>query len=398
MVQNDSSTLSKCLVCGSTDTYIFLSLQQVPVHCNLLWPQREGALGAPRGDIELAFCRHCGYIFNQAFEPRLMAYAGAYENSLHFSPRFQAYAESLAQRLIERYDLHDKEIVEIGSGQGDFLRLLCELGGNRGFGFDPSYVADTDAGKDHPQVTFISDYYSERYARYGADLICCRHVLEHIRDPKELLTTVRTSLGDRLDAVVFFEVPNMQYTLRELAIWDIIYEHCSYFGRHALAALFLRCGFAISGIAETFAGQFLTVDAFPSREFADKALAQHDGLDLLTESVMAFAAQHQDKMLEWQSRIEGFRKANQRVVVWGAGSKGVTFLNALEVGGLVEYVIDINPRKRGMHIAGTGQHVVPPGFLREYRPDVVIVMNPAYRDEIRASTRELGLATELLCA
>ncbi|MCA9990344.1 MAG: hypothetical protein KDE29_05015, partial [Anaerolineales bacterium] len=108
-------------------------------HCNVLWPTPAGARQAPRGDIQLHFCPTCGHVFNADFDPALMAYDQAYENSLHFSDRFQQYATALASDLVARYGLQGKDIVEIGSGQGDFLQLLCELGQNRGVGFDPSY-------------------------------------------------------------------------------------------------------------------------------------------------------------------------------------------------------------------------------------------------------------------
>jgi len=59
--------------------------------------------------------------------------------------------------------------------------------------------------------------------------------------------------------------------------------------------------------------------------------------------------------------------------------------------------VDINPRKQGMYVAGTGQKIVPPEFLRDYQPDVVIVMNPIYEGEIRQMVADWGLTPELMC-
>ncbi len=73
-------------------------------------------------------------------------------------------------------------------------------------------------------------------------------------------------------------------------------------------------------------------------------------------------------------------------------------MNALETQDQIRYVVDINPRKQGMYLAGTGQQVVPPEFLRDDQPDVVIVMNPIYEDEIRQLTEDLGLTPEFMCA
>ena len=51
---------------------------------------------------------------------------------------------------------------------------------------------------------------------------------------------------------------------------------------------------------------------------------------------------------------------------------------------------------RGDHLVETGQRIVAPDFLRDYRPDVAIAMNPIYRDEIERDLRQMGLETRLL--
>jgi hypothetical protein len=49
-----------------------------------------------------------------------------------------------------------------------------------------------------------------------------------------------------------------------------------------------------------------------------------------------------------------------------------------------------------MYLAGSGHKIVPPAFLKEYRPDLVIVMNPIYNDEIRAELDRLDVSAEIL--
>jgi hypothetical protein len=41
---------------------------------------------------------------------------------------------------------------------------------------------------------------------------------------------------------------------------------------------------------------------------------------------------------------------------------------------------------------------VAPQFLTDYRPEIVIVMNPVYVEEIRRIAGELGVEAEFLCA
>ena len=47
-------------------------------------------------------------------------------------------------------------------------------------------------------------------------------------------------------------------------------------------------------------------------------------------------------------------------------------------------------------MATTGQEIVGPEQLKERKPDVVIIMNPIYKQEIQADLRKLGLEPEVL--
>jgi FlaA1/EpsC-like NDP-sugar epimerase len=92
-------------------------------------------------------------------------------------------------------------------------------------------------------------------------------------------------------------------------------------------------------------------------------------------------------------------RRNYRTVIWGAGSKGITFLNTLHLSHeKLEYVVDVNPRKHGRFITGTGQQIIPPVFLQQYNPQAVILMNPIYQEEIRRTMQRLNLSAETLLA
>lgn len=381
-----------CPVCDGSHLAACVQIHDVPVYCNVLHDTRDEALAAATGDIDLAFCRGCGHLFNARFDPDRIDYTGKYENSLHYSGRFQAYAEALAEQLVERNDLRGKTIIEIACGQGDFLQLLCSLGGNRGIGFDPGHVPGRSEASAAADLTFVQDYYSEAYAHYRADLICCRHALEHIERPGAFLRMVRRAIGER-STKVFFEVPDVRFTLDDLGIWDIIYEHCGYFSDASLRKAFRRNGFRVDSIARAFGGQFLTLHGTPADEVPG---ASDDDLSELADKINRFARVYADKVETWRARLLDLERAGQRVVLWGAGSKGVSFLNTLKVCGAVECLVDLNPHKHGRYIAGTGHQVRAPQALAQVRPDVVIVLNPQYRDEIASDLRGLGVHAEIL--
>ena len=382
-------------VCPDSAILPLVEMKQMPIHCHLLRPARAEAVRAPRGDIRLGYFPECGHIYNLDFDPALVAYTQTYENSLHFSERFQQYATAVARYLVDEYDLRRKKIIEIGAGRGDFLLMLAQMGDNWGTGFDPSYVPDAACPEN---VTFIQDFYSEKYAGYQADLIVCRHTLEHIADPDAFVSLIRRAVAGRADSVIFFEVPNALFTLRQLGIWDIIYEHCSYFSPVSLARLFRRHGFRVLRVRERFGGQFLTIEATPAENTAVPAAGEQAELAQMAVDAAGFAEKFRQKVAWWRQTLARAAGNGRKIVVWGAGSKGVTFLNVLSAGDIIPYVVDINPRKQGMFVAGTGQRIVPPSFLATYQPDIVIVMNANYKDEIQEKLREIPCEAEIMLA
>jgi SAM-dependent methyltransferase len=385
-----------CLVCGHRSAHVFFELDDVPALCNAPCPTREAALSFPMGQIKLAFCPQCGMLFNRAFQPEAMTYNQQYENSLHYSGTFDEYVRSLANDLVTRLGLYGKDIIEIGSGKGDFLALLCELGANRGVGFDPSYEPDRLDAPTATRLQFIRDLYTEAYSHLDCDLLCCRQTLEHIPSPADFLKSIRRALGEhRTDSVVFIEVPNALYTLRLKGIWDIIYEHVSYFWSAPLSRLFAESGFAVMAVRETYGNQFLCLEATPGDD-GSSAPSGADQMDRVAEEVRLFGETFRSTVEKAGSVLENIQRRKQRAVVWGAGSKGVTFANIFKNHESVEVLVDINPHKQGKFVPGTGQPIVDPVFLSSYKPDVVFLMNPLYRQEIAKRLADLSVHADLV--
>jgi SAM-dependent methyltransferase len=381
-----------CLVCGRPAGKPFVELQDVPVHPNVLWSTPEEARGARRGDISLALCEGCGLIWNTRFDPDVLSYDADYENSLHFSGEFRRYTQELAERLIESHELEGKHVAEIGSGKGEFLSLLCEKAGCTGIGFDPSYAGESD-GRAEGRVTFVRDLFGPDSDLGEADLVVSRHVVEHLDDPVGVLDTLRRALGKRR-ASVYVEVPSAEYLLREDAIWDIIYPHVTCLTASALRNVLARAGFHPREHGYSFGGQYLWVEASTDPPESQAAAGTNGGA---SQAVTEFATRMAEKRKLWADRLPRLL-ADRPVAVWGAGAKGTTFLNVVAGGASIETVVDVNPRKRGKYIPGTGQRIVAAESLVEQGAGTVVVMNPVYSNEIGLMLGRLGLDAEVLVA
>jgi hypothetical protein len=385
-----------CPNCIDGSLHLFYEVSGVPAHSVLLMPSRQIAVNYPRGDIKLGYCGSCGFVSNTAFNPDLNEYSSDYEETQGFSPTFRAFHERLAKSLIDTYDLHGKTIVEIGCGKGEFLTLLCSLGGNRGIGFDPAFVAERNPAPAHLDIEFIKDFYSEKYSHVRADFFCCKMTLEHIQDTAQFVRNVRRAIGNNPQATIFFQVPDLVRVLQDAAFWDIYYEHCSYFCAGSLNRLFRGAGFEILRTWTDYDDQYLMIAAKPSEATTEAADVERTAPALVKTLIDRFVT-HQKKLTSgWKERVVEFGKAGRRTVVWGSGSKGVAFLTMLNLNGAIEYVVDINPYRQGKFMAGTGQQIVSPEFLREYKPDIAIAMNPIYQPEIKQDLARMGLTTEVL--
>jgi SAM-dependent methyltransferase len=377
-------TPTSCPNCRAADCcHPFYEARAVPTNSCLLVEDREAALRFPTADIVLAACRQCGFIFNAAFDPARTIYSDRYEETQGFSATFNAFNHSLAEELIEAYDIRGKTVLEIGCGKGEFLSLICALGGNRGIGYDPSFVPARQ--RLDQNVRFMREFFTEETNEIAPDLLCCKMTLEHISQTGRFLEIVRAA-AKREDTVVFFQVPEVGRILQEGAFWDVYYEHCSYFSAVSLDRLFAGAGFAVERIWTGYDDQYLMIVARPAAGGADHVADAGDVAAIL-RACDCFAETVARRRAAWRRRLRDWAAAGCRTVLWGSGSKAVAFLTSLGVRDEVAYAVDINPYRVDKFLPGTGQRIVAPDFLRDYRPDRVVILNPVYRDEI---ARELA--------
>lgn len=383
-----------CPCCGSGGMREFYTFSKAPVHSVLLMPTREEAMRYPRGEVRLGFCEGCGFISNIAYDPAIQEYSGRCEETQGFSETFNSFARGLAAELVERHSLRGKRIIEIGCGKGEFLSMVCELGGNTGIGFDPAYVPGRLPAR--ADVRFITDFYSEKYSSVKADFIICKMTLEHIGQTGEFLAAVRRSLEGSPGTVVFFQVPDVTRILRELAFWDIYYEHCSYFSPGSLARLFRAKGFEVTSIRKDYGGQYIILEAIPVAASGRSGLLPEEAdIETVKGLVDYFTENVPHKIALWQGRLREFEKSGVKAVIWGSGSKGVAFLTTLDACG-ISCAVDINPYRKGTYMTGTGHEIVSPEHLSELKPDAIILMNPVYTAEVERELARLGVSAELL--
>ncbi|MGH3648020.1 MAG: NAD-dependent epimerase/dehydratase family protein [Micromonosporaceae bacterium] len=379
-----------CAACGAGGGQEVYAAGSVPVHSCLLVADAEAAREFPRGALRLVLCERCGYLSNRAYDEAATAYSARYEDSQAYSPTFSRYAAELAKSWVTEHDLAGETVVEVGCGRGDFARALVDAGAGRVIGIDPTLdparAGDDRDGRIEWRVARV-----EQTELPAAKAVVFRHVLEHQADPVGFLRGLRAMLPP--ETVVLAEVPDAARILAEAAFWDVYYEHCGYLTAETVGPLFAAAGFTTHGVESAYQGQYLLVTALPDGTAVPPPEA--------APGVRAAAASFRDRaagaIARWRSVLSGHAEMGRRVVLWGSGSKATGFLTAMGAdAGAVAAVVDVNPYKQGKFSLGTGHPILAPDQLAGAPPDVVLVANPVYTDEITAALRELGCRPEVV--
>ncbi len=365
---------------------------QVPVHQNLVVSSRDAACAVARGDLDMVVCEDCGFVFNRSFDLARLAYGQDYDNTQSCSGHFDAYLDGLVNDLVGRQGVRDSVIVEVGCGKGHFLRKLVTApgAGNRGYGFDPSYVGpDTDLDG---RLVFRRCYYDDTCTDVPADVVVCRHVIEHVPEPMVLLRSVRAALAQSPRARVFFETPCVEWILRNRVVWDFFYEHCSLFTANSLSLAFQRSGFAVQRVEHIFGGQYLWLEA----RVSDSPTAVTTSHPQTAALAKAYGEGEGQLRQAWLARLTGL-SARGKVALWGAGAKGATFANLVDpTATLIDCVVDLNPNKQGGFIPGTGHPIVSPAELPGRAVKSAVLMNPNYREENLLLLAQAGIDIDLI--
>lgn len=370
--EENKNYMIRCTACSNKELQFIYRFDKAPIFNNVFFNHREAAKKAKTGVIELYGCKKCGLVFNAAFNSRLVCYTDEYNNAQNFSEFFMVFSDDLAKYLVKKYDLKDKNVVEIGCGKGNFVDLIYNLGVKKIIGFDPAYE------NYNPKIDrlIIKKYFNKNNSKQKADYVICRHTLEHVHKSREFASSVSNCLVSR--GGMYFEVPDLGWIVKNKTFFDFTYEHCNYFTPYSLYNLFAQLGLGRILFKKGLRGQYIQAEIGQGKVNIGKL--KPINFSKIGASI-SFGINNDAKIIPKLGKF----------IVWGAGGKGVFLLNYLKIDHkITDKIIDINKNKQGKFIPGMGQEVVSPEVLKKGGFDTVIIMNPAYEKEICQSAKDLG--------
>lgn len=359
---------STCIVCGAPFLSAPLMIcdhmpaaaQHLPA-CNMLGKD---------SDLELRLCQcsGCGLVQLDC-EPveyyRDVIRSGGYSTTMH-ELRHEQY-----ERFMQTCPIRGKRVLEVGCGQGEFLRVWREDGFHIipfGIEHDESLVNKAVADKLNVVEAFAEN---EDCILPGApyDAFCSFNFLEHQPDPNGMLRCIYNNLNE--DAYGLITVPSLEYILEKESYYELIRDHLAYYSQDAFRFVLEKNGFRVLSMRVV------------NRDTWEAIVEKKKRID-----TKALIANQHNLRREIYDVIERLEQHGGRMAVWGASHQGLTILSSLELGKKVPYVIDSAPFKQGMYTTGSHIPIVAPAHFHEDPVQAIMIIAPGYSDEIARIIRE----------
>jgi len=375
-----------CPVCQAAIMPVAIyAKERCPVLNNVVYKSIDEAKSCQTGKIKLAYCSKCCFVYNLCYNLELLTYGQDYNSNRCFSPYYVNYLDALVKHC--SIDLKkEHKILEIGCGDGSFLKRLCSHAGVKGVGYDASYKGNMLYNE---QIKFVPQVFIPAQENQIFDVIFLRHILEHIPQPYDFLDDICQSSAVVRGTKLWIEVPDFNWIVKNGVYYDITYEHCNYFTRSSMHFLLTQLGFEVVSQTNIFGEQYLLVEAIYTQK---KCINSDISKRLLSTSNLEQALQKN------KQRFEQLVRENDDVCVWGASGKGVIFLSELEDKLLskIKYVVDINQEKQGQFLPLSGKKIVSPERLKDINTKLtLLIMNEIYYHEIEMKLQEMNINAEM---
>ncbi|MET0271592.1 MAG: class I SAM-dependent methyltransferase [Phenylobacterium sp.] len=371
-----------CPVCAHGVAAPFLDGGRHPL-ATLGWPSSaEEAQAMPRLAHDFVQCPRCTHVWNRSFTYEDVPYRDnpnrMFNNGLIWKGHLAESCELLVRQMPDAPTL-----VEIGCGEGHFLRALAQACGGKGqvLGFDPSTHPETGQGFEfHPRLFDpLADV-----PGFLPDAIVVRHVLEHLTQPSVLLEQLAWAASQvEKDVWLFAESPCIDRVFKTRRMADFFYEHVSHFTTDSFRTLMERAG-DVFELAHGYDSEVV---------YALVRLGAPEAARRRATDALAFRRQAEVSRATIREQIDALAASGRSTAIWGGTGKGATFMHQFGVDAArFPLVVDSDPGKVGAYVPGMGQRIAFRDVLKGRPLDVVIIPTQWRAADIVGEMEREGIA------
>jgi SAM-dependent methyltransferase len=391
----------RCRICGAEGVQPFLDLGKTPLSDGLVRPERlEGP--EPRYALEVAFCPSCKIVHILEDVAQEILFPEDYPYFSSYSDHLLAHSRDHALGLVASRGLGpDSLVVELASNDGYLLRNFVEAGVPV-LGIDPApnQVRIANEAGVRSLCEFFGLELAERLvagqhpgvgAPAQADVIIANNVCAHVPDLNGFVAGMKRLLAP--GGLITIENPYVRDLIDHCEFDTIYHEHLYYHScigwlglaeRHGLHLHHVEYFPDLHGGTLRWHLSHAGPDAPARSPELEAYLAEERRIGLDTFDYYAgFARRVEQLRTDLLALVRRLKAEGASIAAYGAAAKGSTMLNYVGVDtDLVDFVVDRNPHKQGLHMPGTHQPILPVEALAERRPDYTLILAWNFREEI----------------
>jgi 2-polyprenyl-3-methyl-5-hydroxy-6-metoxy-1,4-benzoquinol methylase len=351
----------KCRACGNffTDKSL-LRLPGMPGAVQNLPADRDEAIMSGVV-LDVRQCSFCGLV-QLSNDP--VPYYKDVIRAGSFSPSMRARQHNEFKIFIERFSLMGKNILEIGSGGGEYLSILNEFPVNA---FGMEHNPDLNKIANEKGLKTFQAYptdLTEPLEGIMFDAVISINFLEHAPEPGAFLRAAAKLLSE--NGVGMIGVPDFEFELQDNYLFSFMSDHLLYFSSDSLRNVLTLNGFHV---LDVFRNKKLNVvTAYFKKREQWNLVGPMEEFDNFNKAVNDY--------------MDSILNKGGRIVLWGASHLAFSIVSASKTENKISYIVDSAPFKQGRFSPASGLEIFSPEHLLEDPVDTIIVMSPEYSEEI----------------
>jgi 2-polyprenyl-3-methyl-5-hydroxy-6-metoxy-1,4-benzoquinol methylase len=395
----------QCRFCKTELKHVFLDLINSPASNSFLTREQlnEPEIFFP---LKVYTCHNCFLVQVDEYKKSDAIFNNEYVYFSSFSTSWLEHCRKYTVQMRERFPFTDQSlVVEVASNDGYLLQYFRE-GNIPVLGIEPT--ANTAEVAISKGIDTVVDFFGVRLAirlaaeGKKADLLLGNNVLAHVPDIVDFVGGMKILL--KQGGVITMEFPHLMQLVDNNQFDTIYHEHFSYLSFYTVEKIFRSRGLELFDVEElpTHGGSLRIYARHAedtTKPTAEKLQPASPRVAALLEkeaargvTTLSYYDHFQRKALEVKLALTEFliaqKRAGKKVAAYGAAAKGNTLLNYCGIKhDLVDFVVDANPHKQNKWLPASHIPVVAESYLKEQRPDYVLILPWNLRDEI---TRQLA--------
>jgi len=382
-----------CRSCGNTKLKRVVSLGYQPLANNLLSKKNEKCELYP---LEVNYCQDCHNCqLSVAVDPKKMFSNYLYTSST--SKTFRDHFINAAKKYTKDLKLKSKKsyIIDIGSNDGVALKPFQELGFKKILGIEPAKNLAKLANKK--KIKTFNGFLNKKNIKgikKNADLILASNVFAHSDNLKEMTECMIELLSK--NGTIIIEVQYLMNTLKDLTFDNIYHEHYNYWSLTSLINFF-----------EKFRVKIFKAEKINTHGGSIRIYIKKDKNKKIEKSVKKFLKEEEkfgikdfrtyqkfgEKVSEIRKNviknIIKLKKANKKIIGYGAPAKATTALNYFNIKSEIDCVVEDNKLKIGKFIPGVNIPIISKTKLKT-KDSTMLVLAWNFFEEIKKNNTNLS--------